>query len=105
MIAKHIGIDKMQDKTYNGWANEPTWLVNLWLTNDCLDQAWLEKTTRHCLRDAANKEDTAQKLADELVFYVSGLAYAPSGLICDLMTWALDQVDWQALARHHLDSP
>lgn len=24
----------MEDGRYNGWANRPTWLVHLWLTNE-----------------------------------------------------------------------
>src|SRR5215471_5290881 len=100
-----------EEKGYQGWANYPTWAVNLWLANDeglyrealdrvageCEDAAWasqveqgvwtVEESRRYHVADAL-KGWVRNELAPDL-----GASFA-----ADLLGFALDQVDWYELA-------
>lgn len=101
----------MQDETYNGWKNYPTWAVNLWLSNEealyreamgrvaaiatdapntpnVAEGVWtVEQATRF---DVANnfKEWVTDDLAPDL-----GASFA-----ADLLGYALGEVDWNEIA-------
>ncbi len=70
---------------YNGWPNDETWCVNLWLTND-------ERMYR------ASRIAAGTGGADAVRNYVESLsdverATDGSGLVADLVNHALVQVD------------
>jgi hypothetical protein len=79
----------MEDKTYNGWTNRATWLVNLWVGNnlaeyakDALDQNMTAYDAEQYLKDDHWLEDVAE-----------------FGFISDLVNEVLDQVNWQEIAK------
>jgi len=85
--------------TYNGWANYPTWCVNLWLTND----EYLYHELQALVRLVEEKrlyaslklwvEDMIEELHPSLAGTMEG----------DLMGWAVDQVDWDELAEAYTE--
>jgi hypothetical protein len=95
----------MADERYNGWANYPTWCVNLWLSND---ESLYMYATEQAERTFAEYEDEreaarmfAQWLSDACSSdgeFSSETASELTGLNADLLTWALKSVDWDEIA-------
>ena len=85
----------MTDKTYNGWTNRETWLVNLWLTSDMHDPEFYE-AVRAC--------KTASDGAEEIANYMDNLmdieAMPTQGMFHDLLTGALRNVNWYEIAKN-----
>jgi hypothetical protein len=88
------------DETYNGWNNYPTWVVNLWLSND----EGLYNETRALVR-AARVEldpvtDAVWPVADAIRDFVRDDVAPDLGasFAADLLGYALDQVDWFEIA-------
>lgn len=70
----------MEDETCNGWKNQETWIVALWLQND-----------RKLYRTAQKVEDIESWVRYEL---------APAtGMIADLTLSAICRVDWDAIRK------
>jgi len=93
----------MGDQTYNGWANYPTWCVNLWLGND-------EGLYREASERASEWRRTTAAprlpLADDLKSWVRD-ELAPdlgASFAADLLGYALDQVDWLEIADAWLEA-
>jgi hypothetical protein len=84
----------MTDKTYNGWTNYETWLVNLWLANAAHDPEVYE-AVRSC--------KTTRDGALEIQAYVDNLmdieAMPTEGLFFDLLRGALRAVNWYEIAE------
>jgi hypothetical protein len=97
---------------YNGWSNYETWCVKLWMDN-CegdyrywtaeADEVWNDSEPDRIL---TKKERAALSLADRLKEYFeennplindSGTVYG------DLLTTALQEVDWQEIAENMLE--
>lgn len=85
-----------QDRTYNGWSNYETWLVNLWLQNDAdsYEEVRAEVIDADSLSDA--KEILKGWLDNEVEFYLE----PTSGLIHDLLQGAIQKVDWYEIVRN-----
>jgi hypothetical protein len=82
--------------TYNGWANYPTWAVNLWLSND--EGLYQEATA---MTETWSRGDHPKiVLADRFKTWVrDGLAPdLGASFAADLLGYALDQVDWLEIA-------
>jgi len=101
--------------TCNGWSNYETWAVNLWLSND-------QDRLNRCLALTATTQESAPTCEQvrggiwtpaetctfllgaklkELVEQHNPLADSPS-VFADLVASALDNVDWQEIAREFL---
>lgn len=109
----------MSDQTYNGWANYPTWAVNLWLANDRgLYEMTLEGVNDQ-IQDAAycvqvrdgiwtlerarrfNTADWLREMVEEMPYTFGPDEGVPTqGIPADLYGWALAQVDWHEIADH-----
>ena len=97
----------MQDETYNGWKNYPTWAVNLWLAND--EGLYEEATLRtRMYRDCPtlHVDYLRPYLADSFRDWVRD-ELAPdlgASFAADLLGYALDCVDWYEIADAWLES-
>ncbi len=95
----------MQDETYNGWKNYPTWAVNLWLSND--EPLYRETLDRveHSIDiwrrdDRTIDESPRYEAADMLRDWVTD-ELAPdlgASFAADLLGYALGEVDWHEIA-------
>ena len=80
--------------SYNGWTNYPTWNVNLWLDNDQGTQAELRRIAQD------NKGRDTYYLSRSIREFVEEILPATTGMACDLLRYALDEVDWREIAEH-----
>jgi hypothetical protein len=87
-------------ETYQGWTNQETWLVNLWLTNVL--------PTERKLRQISGKLSHRQDRAQVLAAYVSAQVPLPryasgdnASLYTDLLQGALDKVNWAEIIENH----
>ena len=105
MRAAHV-----EDHTYNGWANKPTWLVHLWLTNEsetdaeARDYAACHLNGQHApccdLLDEHASHHPDDWLRTFLEAYLQDHeGIAPRGLGWDLLSWTLSMVDWSEIAE------
>ncbi len=108
-----------EETTYNGWANYPTWAVNLWLTND--EGLYNEARERACQAIADGNEDphtfdapdkgqsriwtaadaARYRLAQNFKDWVMDELAPDLGatFAADLLCYALGEVDWDEIAR------
>lgn len=79
----------MDEREYSGWTNRATWLINLWLNNDPGSQEAASEAA------AEGGEDTLREMVEE------GFSEAleRGGMLADLITYALDQVNWGEIAH------
>lgn len=88
----------MSDKSYNGWTNYETWVVNLWLAND--EGLYIEATDR-----ATNADGDVYDLAQDFKSWVCD-DLAPdlgASFAADLLNAALSEVDWNEIATSWLE--
>lgn len=82
----------------NGWANYPTWALSLWLTSDDGVQAQVEQLLR-----GAPDGERAEALRVYVVAQFGSLGNPHDmisvGFAGDVFWWALDYVDFEAVAR------
>lgn len=85
----------MSGKSYNGWTNYETWLVNLWLDEeDSKAELWdkVDMTQADAVRELATViEDSVIDRVDEM-----GIE---NGMVRDLIGSALSEVNWDEIAR------
>lgn len=99
----------MSDKTYNGWTNYETWLVALWIDNDSGSYGFWRDTAREVYEQADadrtfSKEDNAKiTLSKHLQGDITDAAPETTGLYCDLLTGALQEVNWYEIASNWID--
>ena len=79
--------------SYNGFSNYETWLVCLWIDSE-------EGSYHYWLGQAEGL--TAGELADRLKDEHLENLPVTSGIYCDLLTSALNAVDWLEAAEHIL---
>lgn len=78
---------------FNGWKNKETWLVNLWLGDYF---AALQEDGETITADLIESvvEESFGDLSDKSV---------ESGLLCDMLNCALNEIDYRELAAHYAD--
>lgn len=100
------------EQKYNGWNNYETWLANLWLDNDEHEcNHHLPEMARDAYRDACanaystREQDAARSLAEALKDYIEeqNPIGDQSGMFADLLSAALDSIDWREIAEHLIE--
>ena len=100
----------MDDKTYNGWSNYETWLVALWFNNDedtyrcTLVSARQVCESTSTVRKGGNYSAADVRLSDILRDHVENGREDQPGMYHDLLSRALNAVDWCEIARGVIDS-
>lgn len=106
----------MSDKGYNGFVNRETWLVVLWINNseplnreiDAMLVGILEESINpeSCMAsiETTHPERAQYILTNRLKEFFSENNPLETGLYSDLLTSALDSVDWGEVATHILVS-
>ena len=101
--------------TYQGWRNYPTWSVALWFANDEPLYRSALGATREAIADATTADDdlgtesidtdaATDAVATWLEAQVDELSEGrASGMLGDLLTWALAYVDWREIASSWVD--
>ena len=92
-------------REYNGWRNRPTWLVNLWWTNDYVSQKWLDSVATEALdQNDGDKEKAERELAGVLREHFE-ICYFPTGasLLSDAISTFADFIDWEEVAEAAID--
>lgn len=84
------------NETYNGWTNRATWLVKLWLDNDKYTQRYAAKLCR----EARSIYAAADGLRD---FVETDMIEETKLFTLDLLTFALDSVNWEEIAQSFQD--
>ena len=88
---------------FNGWANYPTWYLNLYLIED-EDPDTLEEFVKDVLEDSDREYPEAvlaEALEDRAKEYIYDLDNIPSdGLGSTLIQYALGQVDFMEISKH-----
>ena len=83
----------------NGWTNYPTWCMYCWLTND--------EGSYNYYKELAEEEDISTYTLHEIIKTdCETLVYDTvdnSGWICDLLTFAVDCVNWYEIAEAFKD--
>jgi hypothetical protein len=99
---------------YNGWTNYETWSTALWLDNDCATQCYWREATLECKASAPSAEQVAKgywtieeaarfTLADRLKEEVTEHSLiSEASLYADLLSAALQEVNWLEIADHYL---
>lgn len=99
------------EKTYQGWKNYPTWNVHLWLSNEEPLYRACHALANQACKEAEDQKDTERFprearfiLADTLKEFVEDqLPELPASHASDLLTWAVEQVDWLEVADAFLE--
>lgn len=84
--------------SYNGYKNYPTWNLNLWMDNDY-------GTYKHYHDELRNLDpyELAECIREDVDRDVEEKVIA-SGYISDILTWALQQIDYLEIAENIVES-
>lgn len=80
-------------KTYQGWANYPTWAAMLWDQND--GGSVYDSIADEVLSGGGDIFALAQALKE----YNTATAPILRGAAGDILTWAYQQIDWYEIAE------
>lgn len=82
------------DETCEGWTNYPTWVVNVWLSNEPI----LHEIACKLARTSETDLDAADALR-RWVFESGEVTRHDGKMVGDLVGYALGEVDWRELGR------
>lgn len=86
---------------YNGWTNKPTWLLNLWLTNEVMSYDYYVGLADEYLDEYKSEREAVHQLAEQLkdeVEYSEELGDV--SLETDLLSWAKAYINYKEVAQH-----
>lgn len=108
----------MSDKTYNGWTNYETWVVNLWMDNDEGSYDYWQEVVQEIHRNLEDPTNGCTKM-DEAVYLLADRLKddheqakdeilqnlkLTSSLWADLLGGALAETNWREIAEHLLEN-
>lgn len=87
----------MTDEKFNGWANYPTWCINMWLEND--EGIYSETASRVAMVHDDEDNTYRSEVANVLQNLVEELSPdLGSSFPADLIGWVMSHVDWYEIA-------
>lgn len=99
----------MTDATYNGWSNYETWAVHLWLSSEEPSyrfwgeraESWHQEpsTSDYWTQEESAKINLAEELKDAHEEGAEFFAADTASVYADLLTSALQDVDWYEIAE------
>lgn len=101
------------DKGYNGWTNYETWCVNLWLDNDEGMSGEIAEWAREEVEEVEStieadedepRPSATYNLGERIKDYIEECQPEVTGMFADLLTSALQAVNWREIAEHYIDS-
>lgn len=96
----------MERKEYNGWDNYETWLANLWLDSDYVqeeaERIYIESLSDNDQDTSKAYNDTVSSLADNIKDYVEESMPEVNGLFGDLLSGAMREINWREIAKHYV---
>jgi hypothetical protein len=94
------------DRTYNGWTNYETWVVNLWMDNEKGQQDYWIEEVRDAMRDrnpVACLADRIRESHGDASADMLKTSHFDAGPFADLLNGALSEVNWREIAQHWID--
>jgi hypothetical protein len=90
--------------THQGWSNFETFVVTLWMENEQESQEHWALQARRVSDDTETEEDAVDMLSDVLEHtHLDWVArYQLRGFAADLMSSAMQDVNWREIAEHLL---
>ena len=85
-----------KNKTYNGWINHETWVVNWWMNNEYESQIYYGAL--------AKKITDPSMLADRLASEFKNQAPELDGVYSDLLRAAISDIFWYEIAEGLIDA-
>lgn len=114
LMRQTVDVDEggtMSEQGYQGWANYPTWAMNLWLSNDEGLYYAAMQITEDAVAGRTGADDFAlaeirSDVADALKEYVTQDLAPDLGatFAADLLGYALGEVDWYELGQAWLEN-
>ena len=97
------------ERGYNGWTNYETWCVNLWIDNDEYLSGEFAEWAREELESAIEDDDDPKpsavyNLGERIKDYVEECQPEVTGMFADLLTSALQVVNWKEIAEYYIDA-
>lgn len=93
---------------YNGWTNYPTWNLALWMNNSFVQQRYWTSRAEKILKDCDNDFVEAKyNLASEIredCFEREPDIKSDMGQYSDILTWALQEINFEEIAESFLES-
>ncbi len=93
----------MTRKEYNGWTNYETWVVSLWMGNDCYSQEYFESVANEIAKRCDDKEELVTRLAEAIEEHHQEALPKVDGFAADLLNASMSEVDWREIAAHMVD--
>lgn len=100
----------MNEKQYNGWTNYETWLLALWIDNEQGSHGYWRERAAEILDESEGdkifskvdraKLDLSKALKEEIE---EANPVQDNGFFCDLMTSALQSVNYYEIASNWID--
>lgn len=78
--------------SYNGWSNYETWVVKLWMDNDCGISGYFVEMANN-FRSSYNLSNAIKE------YYEENNPINEASVYSDLLSNALGQVDWYEIAE------
>jgi len=95
----------MNEEKSHGWTNRYTWLVNLWISNDQVEyEQWRDQAAAAREEQRSGRGAEAVRVLEEsLESHYTEARPIHSGMYAELLSTALERVNWMEIAEHMID--